>query len=154
MQAQLGLQTVFGYSRPGDTDLGFIVDVVKRFRDDGLESLSLADSTGMANPIMIRNRLRAVQDAAGNIPIVLHLHDTRGLGLVNVWAALDEGIDRFDTSLGGLGGCPFIPGATGNIATEDTAWRRASGASKRGIDSAAVCRATSWGEQSLRNDRP
>lgn len=154
MQAQLGLQTVFGYSRPGDTDLGFIVDVVKRFRDDGLESLSLADSTGMANPNMIRDRLRAVQDAAGNIPIVLHLHDTRGLGLVNVWAALEEGIDRFDTSLGGLGGCPFIPGATGNIATEDTVWLLDSVGIKTGIDIGAVSEATFEVEQFLRKDAP
>ena len=142
MQAQLGLQTVFGYGTPGDTDLDFVVDIVTRFRDHGLESLSLADSTGMANPLMIREHLRAIRDAAGNVPIVLHLHDTRGLGLVNVWAALGEGVDRFDTSLGGLGGCPFIPGATGNIATEDTAWLLASADIDTGIDLRAVTEAT------------
>src|SRR5690625_3121147 len=101
-----------------------------------------------------RNTLRAVQDAPANIPIALHLHDTRGFGLVNAWPALDEGIDRFDTSLGGLGGCPFIPGATGNIATEDTAWLLDSVGIKTGIDIAAVSEATFEVEQFLRKDAP
>lgn len=122
LQAQLGLQTVFGYAAPGDTPLDRILAIVERFADAGLESLSLADSTGMANPVMIEERVRAVQDVAGDVPLVLHLHDTRGLGLANVVAGLRCGVTRFDTSLGGLGGCPFIPGATGNIATEDTAY--------------------------------
>src|SRR5690625_3181703 len=103
---------------------------------------------------MIRDRLRAVQDAAGNIPIVLHLHDTRGLGLVNVWAALDEGIDRFDTSLGGLGGCPFIPRATVYISTEDTVWLLDSIGIKTGIDISADSKATFEVEQFLRKDAP
>jgi hydroxymethylglutaryl-CoA lyase len=122
LRAQLGLQTVFGYAAPGDTPLDRILAIVERFADAGLESLSLADSTGMANPVMIEERVRSVQEVVGDVPLVLHLHDTRGLGLTNVVAGLRCGITRFDTSLGGLGGCPFIPGATGNIATEDTAY--------------------------------
>jgi hydroxymethylglutaryl-CoA lyase len=134
MQAQMGLQTVFGYKEPGDTPLEQIVEISKRFMDLGIESLSLADSTGMANPVMIRRRVAAVREVAGNVPIVLHLHDTRGLGLANVYAALEMGVDRFDTSLGGLGGCPFIPGATGNIATEDTVYLLESMGVSTGID--------------------
>lgn len=122
MQCQLGLQTVFGYATPGDTPLEEVVAAARKFAAMGIESLSIADSTGMANPEMIRTRVRAVQDALGDVPLVLHLHDTRGLGLANVAAALACGVDRFDTSLAGMGGCPFIPGATGNIATEDTAY--------------------------------
>jgi hydroxymethylglutaryl-CoA lyase len=119
---QLGLQTVFGYAAPGDTPLESVVELARSFTNSGLESLSLADSTGMANPSMIRTRVEAVKAVVGDLDLVLHLHDTRGLGLANVVAALEVGISRFDTSLGGLGGCPFIPGATGNIATEDTVW--------------------------------
>jgi len=122
MQPQLGLQTVFGYVAPGDTPISEILALVGRFVELGIESLSLADSTGMANPMMIRERVRAVQNVAGGTPLVLHLHDTRGLGMANVVAALECGVTRFDTSLGGMGGCPFIPGATGNIATEDTVY--------------------------------
>lgn len=122
MEAQLGLQTVFGYAEPGDTPLERVVEVVRTFVELGIESLSLADSTGMANPKMIRERVQAVQEVAGEVPLVLHLHDTRGLGLANVYAALACGVTRFDTAFGGMGGCPFIPGATGNIATEDTVY--------------------------------
>lgn len=134
MQAQVGLQTVFGYSAPGDTPLERIVELTEHFTKLPIESLSLADSTGMANPIMIERRLRAVQEVAGDVPLVLHLHDTRGLGLANVVAALRCGVDRFDTSLGGMGGCPFIPGATGNIATEDAVYLLESMGIETGID--------------------
>ena len=138
MQAQMGLQTVFGYAAPGDTPLATVLDMARRFVDLGLESLSLADSTGMANPVMIAERVRAVQEITGDLPLVLHLHDTRGLGLANVVAALRCGITRFDTALAGMGGCPFIPGATGNIATEDTVYLLDSLGVETGIDLDAV----------------
>ncbi len=138
MQAQMGLQTVFGYAAPGDTPLDQVLDMARRFVDLGIESLSLADSTGMANPVMIEERVRAVQEVAGAVPLVLHLHDTRGLGLANVVAALGCGVTRFDTSLAGMGGCPFIPGATGNIATEDTVYLLDALGVETGVDLEAV----------------
>jgi hydroxymethylglutaryl-CoA lyase len=100
----------------------------------GVESLSLADSTGMANPLLIRDVVQAVQTVVGDTPVVMHLHDTRGLGLVNAVAALECGVNRFDTSLAGMGGCPFIPGATGNISTEDTVYLLHSMGIETGID--------------------
>ncbi len=138
MQAQMGLQTVFGYAAPGDTPLDKVLDMARRFVDLGIESLSLADSTGMANPVMIAERVQAVQEITGDLPLVLHLHDTRGLGLANVVAALRCGVTRFDTALAGMGGCPFIPGATGNISTEDTVYLLDSLGVKTGIDLDAV----------------
>ncbi len=138
LHPQLGLQTVFGYAAPGDTPLKDVVGLCRRFAALGVDSLSLADSTGMANPVMIRERVQAVQDVAGDTPLVLHLHDTRGLGMANVVAALACGIDHFDTALGGMGGCPFIPGATGNIATEDTAYLLEQLGIETGIDLAGV----------------
>ena len=138
MQAQMGFQTVFGYTTPGDTPLATVLDMARRFVDLGIESLSLADSTGMANPAMIEERVQAVQEVTGEVPLVLHLHDTRGLGLANVVAALRCGVTRFDTSLAGMGGCPFIPGATGNIATEDTVYLLDSLGVETGIDLDAV----------------
>ena len=122
LNAQMGFQTVFGYQEPGDTPLAVVVSMAERFAEMGVESISLADSTGMANPSMIKQRVRAVQEVIGDVPLVLHLHDTRGLGLANVYAALQAGVRRFDTSLAGMGGCPFVPGAAGNIATEDTTY--------------------------------
>lgn len=142
LKAQLGLQTVFGYAEPGDTPLRELVALAERFAGAGLESFSLADSTGMANPAMIKERIAALGAALPGVPLVLHLHDTRGLGLANVVAGLEAGVAWFDTSLGGLGGCPFIPGATGNIATEDTAYLLESLGIATGIDRDAVARAT------------
>lgn len=134
MQAQVGFQTVFGYGRPSDTPVEKVVAMSRQFVDLGVESLSLADSTGMANPVMLRERIAAVQDVLSGTPLVLHLHDTRGLGLANVVAALEAGVQRFDTSLAGMGGCPFIPGATGNIATEDTVYLMGALGIETGID--------------------
>ncbi len=122
MEVQLGLQTVFGYRKPGDTPLERIRKLVERFADKGLESISLADTTGLANPRLIAERIRAVRETAAEVPIVLHLHDTRGLGMANAYEALRQGVDRFDSSLAGMGGCPFIRGAAGNIPTEDVVY--------------------------------
>lgn len=141
MRVQMGFQTVFGYARPGDVPVEQVRDMVKRFADLGVESFSFADSTGMANPAMIRERVAALREETGDVPLVLHLHDTRGLGLANVVAGLESGVAWFDTSLAGLGGCPFIPGATGNIATEDTAYLLASLGLETGvaIERVAAC---------------
>lgn len=138
LQPQIGLQTVWGYAAPGDTPLAYVVDLVRRFAARGVESVSLADSTGLANPRTIHERVRAAQDVAGGVPLVLHLHDTRGLGLANVYAALEAGVARFDASLGGLGGCPFIPGATGNVATEDVVYLLESLGVATGVDAERV----------------
>ncbi len=139
---QMGLQTVFGYQEPGDTPLDQVVEMSEHFAEQGVESISLADSTGMANPRMITDWVTAVQEAIGDTPLVLHLHDTRGLGLANVYAALECGVTRFDTSLAGMGGCPFIEGATGNIATEDTVYLLDGLGVETGIDVAAVAEAS------------
>ncbi len=122
MRPQVGLQTVFGYAAPGDTPVEVVLDAIERFADLDLDSLSLADSTGMANPRMIEEKLGQFLRIVDVDRLVLHLHDTRGLGMSNVVTALRCGVHRFDTSVGGMGGCPFIPGATGNIATEDTVY--------------------------------
>lgn len=100
----------------------------------GIHQLVLADTTGMATPLKVKRLLKAIGPMAAGVPVGLHLHDTRGLGLVNVMAGLEMGITHFDTSLGGLGGCPYIPGAAGNIATEDTAVLMDGLAIQTGID--------------------
>ncbi|MDA0379398.1 MAG: hydroxymethylglutaryl-CoA lyase, partial [Bacteroidetes bacterium] len=137
MQTQLGLQTVWGYRAPGDTDPDAIRRLAARFAREELESFSLADSTGLANPVSIREMIRLVR-AECDHPLVLHLHDTRGLGIANILAALEEGVNRFDTSLGGMGGCPFIPGATGNVASEDVIWALEQQGVQTGVDASKV----------------
>ena len=137
LAVQLGLQTVWGYRTAGDTPLSTIIDLAKRFSGRGLESFSLADSTGLAGPRQIKQVVEAVAGIM-DAPLVLHLHDTRGLGLANISAAIDAGVNRFDTSLGGLGGCPFIPGATGNVPTEEVVHLVERQGLTPGIDNHAV----------------
>lgn len=115
-----GVQCAFGCAFEGAIDAQRVLDLVRELVGYGVDEVLLADSTGMANPAQISRMLEAALPLLGDTPLVLHLHDTRGMGLANVLAALAHGVARFDTAFGGLGGCPFIPGATGNIATEDT----------------------------------
>ena len=141
LEVQLGLQTVWGYRTPGDTDPDAICRLAAHFSSMDLESFSLADSTGLANPDSIRDMIRLVRSECDH-PLVLHLHDTRGLAIANIIAALDEGVDRFDTSLGGMGGWPFIPGATGNVATEDVVWALDQLGVRTGVDPSILATAS------------
>ena len=140
-EVQLNLQTVWGYARAEDVELATVTGLASRFAGQ-VDTFSLADSTGRAHPLSIRRRIAAVREAAPEARIVLHLHDTRGAGLANVVAGCEAGVDWFDTSLGGLGGCPFIPGATGNIATEDTAALLQAMQIETGVDVAAASEVT------------
>lgn len=129
-----GLQVVFGFRAPGDVPLARVVAMAGEFANLGVECISLADSTGMADPRTVERTVAAVRAAIGDIPLVLHLHDTRGMGLANVVAGLRQGVTCFDSSLGGMGGCPFIEGATGNIPTDDTANMLAQMGIHTGVD--------------------
>jgi hydroxymethylglutaryl-CoA lyase len=117
-----GLQCVFGCRFEGRIDPTAIMDMVKEQLDLGIDEIELADSTGMADPQSIQQICSPIISTAGDKPVYLHLHDTEGKGLANALAALQVGIIHFDTTFGGIGGCPFIKGATGNISTEDLAF--------------------------------
>lgn len=122
MQVRAGVQCAFGCVYEGEVPQSRVIALVEALLACGIDELLLADSTGMGNPRQMRDMLKAVMPLAGRVPVVLHLHDTRGMGLANVLAGLDGGVRQFDTAFGGLGGCPFIKGAAGNIATEDTVY--------------------------------
>lgn len=113
------IATSFGCPFEGAIEVERIVAIAKRYRDLGIDHVGLGDTTGMATPPLVRERVRALRDTIPDIGITLHFHNTRGIGLVNVMAGLEEGVTRYDSSIGGLGGCPFAAGATGNICTED-----------------------------------
>lgn len=115
-----GLQCVFGCRYEGAVEEDLIYNITKYQLDCGVQEMAFADSTGMGNPFQMRRILPRLQEICGDVPITLHLHNTENKGYANVVAALETGIKQFDTAYGGLGGCPFIQGATGNIATEDT----------------------------------
>jgi hydroxymethylglutaryl-CoA lyase len=114
------VQCAFGCAYEGAIEPRKVIGLARRILALGVDEISLADSTGMANPQQVRRMVQELRPMANPVPIVLHLHDTRGMGLANILSALRSGVSHFDTAFGGLGGCPFIPGATGNIATEDT----------------------------------
>ncbi|MDI7260577.1 MAG: hydroxymethylglutaryl-CoA lyase [Thermodesulfobacteriota bacterium] len=129
-----GLQCVFGCRFEGKIDPNVVLDIVKEQLDLGIDEIALADSTGMANPRSIQEICEKVQALANERPIILHLHDTEGKGLANVLAALQVGVTYFDTAFGGMGGCPFIKGASGNISTEDVVFMLAQMGIDTGID--------------------
>ena len=111
--------TSFGCPFEGEVPLARVLWAAERYLALGMHGITLADTTGMADPRQVSVVARAFRAAFPAVPLTLHFHNTRGLGLANVLAALDAGVTRFDASLGGIGGCPFAPGATGNICTED-----------------------------------
>lgn len=134
MNVRAGVQCAFGCVYEGKIDLERVRQIAFDFLDQNVDAVAFSDTTGMATPTSIRRLLADVLPAVGSTPIIAHLHDTRGLGLVNLMAALDCGLTRFDTSLAGMGGCPFVRGAAGNIATEDTVYLLNSLEIETGID--------------------
>ncbi|MCY1263862.1 Hydroxymethylglutaryl-CoA lyase YngG [compost metagenome] len=113
------ISTAFGCTYEGNVDSGRVLAMAERLAKAGVDEIGLADTVGFAGPRQVHNLFSNLRKAVGNLPITAHFHDTRGMGMANVLAALEAGVRRFDASLGGVGGCPFAPGATGNIATED-----------------------------------
>ncbi|UVM70648.1 hydroxymethylglutaryl-CoA lyase [Pseudomonas alvandae] len=111
--------TTFGCPFEGPVDEDVVMRLVDAYQTFGMQGVTLADTTGMANPRQVYRLVRRVLERLPASALTLHFHNTRGLGLCNVLAAYEAGARRFDASLGGLGGCPFAPGASGNICTED-----------------------------------
>ena len=113
------MSVVFGCPFEGNVAPEQVGRIVKRMIEFGLNRITLCDTTGMATPPIVRQTCQYIMDTYDDIELSLHFHNTRGLGLVNVYEALKMGLNRFESSIAGLGGCPFAPGATGNVCTED-----------------------------------
>ncbi|MCP2516594.1 hydroxymethylglutaryl-CoA lyase [Achromobacter mucicolens] len=134
MRIDAAVATAFGCSMEGEVAVRRVADVAQAVAHAGADEIALADTVGYAHPGRVREAVRATQDAVGARLTKLHLHDTMGLGLANALAGLDEGIRAFDSCLGGLGGCPFAPGASGNIVTEDLVFMLESMGFRTGVD--------------------
>jgi hydroxymethylglutaryl-CoA lyase len=133
------LSTVFGCTLEGAISDAKIASLAEALMAAGCDEIGLADTTGYADPAAVRRVIRLVRAAAGATAVCgIHLHNTRGLGLANALAAIEEDITTFDSSLGGLGGCPFAPGASGNIVTEDLCFMLAAMGFDTGIDLPAL----------------
>lgn len=132
---EAGLATAFGCTMEGPVPERKVVELAVALMDIGVDEVGLSDTTGYANPAQIQRLVRLVREAVGHDALTgVHLHNTRGLGLANALAALEMGITTLDSSLGGLGGCPYAPGASGNIVTEDLVFMLNAMGCKTGID--------------------
>lgn len=129
-----GVATAFGCTLEGEVDARRVRQLMLAMAEMQPDEMALADTVGLAHPSQVKQLAGAVKRDIGNIPLSLHLHDTRGLGMANVMAGLEAGVTGFDAALGGLGGCPFAPGASGNIATEDLVYLLHTEGLRTGID--------------------
>jgi hydroxymethylglutaryl-CoA lyase len=130
----ISLSTCFGCPMEGEVPENVVEEFAKRFADLGVRGITICDTTGMANPKQVAKMSEALQKRFPNLQVTMHFHNTRGMGLANILAAVQSGITRFDGSLGGLGGCPYAPGASGNISSEDAIYMLDAMGYDTGID--------------------
>jgi hydroxymethylglutaryl-CoA lyase len=149
------ISTVYGCPYEGEVPVERTVELAHALLDAGAHEIALGDTTGMGNPAQVRTILEALSDAG--IPldrVACHFHDTRGTAAVNAWAAWQVGVRSFDGSIGGIGGCPYAPGATGNASTEDLIQMFDASGEPTGVDLDAACEAGVYMEDALERELP
>jgi hydroxymethylglutaryl-CoA lyase len=151
---QVVVATAWGCPYEGDVPVERVVAVAGRAVADGADTISFGDTTGMATPRRVRDLVGSFRSRYPDVPLNLHFHNTRGTGLANVLAALELGVDDFDASVGGLGGCPYAPGASGNIATEELVYMVEDMGIGTGIDLAAMIEAAAAAERIVGRELP
>jgi hydroxymethylglutaryl-CoA lyase len=140
----LTVSVAFGCPFDGEVSEEQVAAIVRAGAELGIGEIALADTIGVADPWTVTNRLAAARAAAPDATLRVHFHDTRGTGLANAVAAVEAGVRVLDASCGGLGGCPFAPGATGNIATEDLVWMLHRAGFDTGLDVDGLVAAGRW----------
>ena len=140
------IATAFGCPFEGEVPVSEVVRIARHYADLGVRRITLGDTTGMATPRLVRERMRALRTELLDLPLALHFHNTRGMGLVNVAAGLEAGAAHFESAIGGLGGCPFAPGATGNVCTEDLVHFLHEEGVATGLDLDALIETARWFE--------
>jgi hydroxymethylglutaryl-CoA lyase len=138
---EVGVSTAFGCTIQGEVSEDFAIEMAVRCAEAGADTVGLSDSVGYANPVQIKRMFKRLIVELGDKAGGAHMHNTRGQGLANVVAALDAGVTTFDASQGGIGGCPYAPGATGNIVTEDLVFLLESMGLDTGVDIAKLVQA-------------
>jgi hydroxymethylglutaryl-CoA lyase len=148
------ISVAFGCPFDGEVSEAQVVEIAREIAASGVGEIALADTIGVADPWTVRSRMAAVREVAPDAKLRLHFHDTRNTGLANAAAALDAGADVLDASCGGIGGCPFAPNATGNIATEDLVFMLERGGFDTGLDLDALIATAGWIGARLGRARP
>src|SRR5688572_9619975 len=143
------VSVAFGCPFDGEVPEDRVVEIVKAAADLRVAEIALADTIGVADPWTVRRRVEAAKKAAGKIPLRLHFHDTRNTGLANAFAGVEAGVDVLDASVGGLGGCPFAPNATGNIGTEDLVYMLERAGYETGYDLDQLIEIGNWASELL-----
>jgi len=151
---QVVVATAWGSPYEGDVPVERVLAVAGRAVADGADAVSFGDTTGMATPRRVQDLVGAFRSRHPGMPLNLHFHNTRGTGLANVLAALELGVDDFDASVGGLGGCPYAPGASGNIATEELVYMVEDMGVGTGVDLAAMIEAAAAAERIVGRELP
>lgn len=141
---QITIATAFGCPFEGEVAIARVVEMAKRAAGACPREIALADTIGVGVPSQVSEMVGRVREAVGGIPVRVHFHNTRNTGLANVWAAVAEGAATIDASLGGLGGCPFAPGAAGNVPTEDVVYMLERGGVATGLDLPKIVEAANW----------
>lgn len=149
-----GVVTAFGCPYEGRVPPEAVEWIVGAYADMGCDEVALADTVGMANPVSIRSMVGRMREKFPALHFTLHLHNTRGAGLANLLAGLEAGVDTFDASIGGLGGCPFAPRATGNISSEDTVNMLHEMGVETGIDLPKLLKAVAYAESIFNRQLP
>jgi hydroxymethylglutaryl-CoA lyase len=147
VRVTVAIAVAFHCPYDGPTDPGVVTDIAARFIERGADEISVADTIGAAHPAEVRALTATLVERFGARRLSCHFHDTRALGLANVYAALESGIRAFDASIAGLGGCPFAPGASGNVATEDVVMLLDQMGFETGIDLDALMRAAALAQE-------
>ena len=142
--AQVTIAAAFGCPFEGEINPARVTEMARQLAEAGPCEVALADTIGVAVPAQVSALVCAVRAAIAPLPVRVHFHDTRGTGVANAWAAAEAGAVTVDASLGGLGGCPFAPGAAGNVATEDVAYLFARSGVETGLDLAKLIEASHW----------
>lgn len=148
-KVEAGVSTAFGCTLQGEVAEDDVVRLAVALAEAGVDDVGLSDTTGMANPAQVRRLFRRLFAEIGDRTGAAHLHNTRGLGLANCLAAYDVGVRTFDSSLGGLGGCPYAPGASGNVVTEDLVFMFEAMGVRTGVDLARLLAARAPLQQGL-----
>jgi hydroxymethylglutaryl-CoA lyase len=154
LRTSVTIAASFGCPFEGRVDPAAVIDIAKQLVQTAPDELALADTIGVAVPSKVAQLFTGVRSIAGEIPLRGHFHNTRNTALANILAAIDEGVHTFDTSLGGVGGCPFAPRATGNVPTEDVAYMLHEMGYTTGLDLDRLIESTGWLEDVLQHATP